>query len=126
MPLTRQQEAEISKSIIQDVVRALMQTGCLLGTSGPPMSYGEPIKINLGVDELLAACNKLYVWYLAQSFAAPFNLQALSEILFGAANQTDRVRKLIEQLVREKRLSAKKNGVLGQRIYTALGDRFSE
>jgi len=80
----------------------------------------------LGADELLATCNKLYIWYLAQSFPAPFNLQALSEILFGAANQTDKVKELIEQLVREKRLSAKKNSTFGQRRYTALGDRFSE
>jgi len=123
----RQQEVEISKNMIQDIVRALMPAGCLLGASGqPPMSYGEPIRINLGADELLATCNKLYIWYLAQSFPAPFNLQALSEILFGAANQTDKVKELIEQLVREKRLSAKKNSTFGQRRYTALGDRFSE
>ncbi|HIE26261.1 TPA: NYN domain-containing protein [Candidatus Poribacteria bacterium] len=123
----RQQELEISKNMIQDVVRALMQTGCVLGASGqPPMSYGEPIKINLAADKLLAECNKLFIWYLAQSFAAPFNLNALSEILFGFKNQTDKVQKLIEQLVQEKRLSVKKNGSSGQQIYTALGDRFSE
>ena len=123
----RQQELEISKNMIQDVVRTLMQTGCVLGASGhPPMSYGEPIKINLSADELLDECNKLFIWYLAQSFAAPFNLQALSEILFGFTNQADKVKKLIEQLVQGKRLSAKKNGSSEQGIYTALGDRFSE
>jgi uncharacterized protein (TIGR00288 family) len=123
----RQQESQISKNMVQDVVRALTQAGCLLGASGQPaMSYGEPIKVNLGADELLAACNKLYIWYLAQSCAAPFNPQALSEILFGAANQTDKVKKLIEKLVQEKRLSVKKNGPSGQRIYAALGDRFFE
>jgi len=123
----RQQEAEISKGMVQDVVRALAQTGYLLVESGQPaMSYGEPIKINLGVDELLTECNKLYIWYLAQSFSAPFNLQALSEILFGAAEQTTKVERLVEQLIRGKRLSAKTNGPSGQRIYTALGDRFFE
>jgi uncharacterized protein (TIGR00288 family) len=123
----RQQEVEISKNMVQDVVRALAQTGCLLVSSGhPAMSYGEPIKVNLGVDELLAECNKLYIWYLAQSFAVRFNLKALSEILFGTVKKTDEVEKLIEQLVREKRLSVKTNGSSGQRIYVALGDRFFE